>query len=389
MYRLVKNSAVVDILFGQAKLFLLRYPAPMNIGYMWNFGSLAGVFLLVQIVTGLFLTMYYTAHTDIAFYSIDHIMRDINYGWLIRYIHANGASFFFFFLYVHMLRGLFFNSYQYPRTIVWFTGVTIYLLLMGTAFLGYVLPWGQMSFWAATVITNFITVVPLVGEDLVYWVWGGFSINNATLNRFFCIHYLLPFTIVLLAGVHMFMLHQSSSTNELRIRSSMSTRVSFYPYFVVKDLLTLMYAFASFGIIIFNLPELFNHSVNYIAANLLVTPSHIVPEWYFLPYYAILRSILNKTIGISAMLLSIIIFYLFPIIDCGIGIPKVLDTNNRRFFWFFACNFIFLGFLGSETAEFPCVEFGIFSTLTYLILVFLVLPFSMQVYNLLNRANKI
>ena len=377
MYKLILNSIFLDLFFGSFKSFLLRYPAPTNIGYLWNFGSLSGLFLFVQIVTGLFLTMFYTPHTDLAFFSVDHIMRDINYGWLVRYMHANGASFFFFFVYIHMLRGLFFSSYQYPRTNVWFTGVTIYLCLMGTAFLGYVLPWGQMSFWAATVITNFITVVPFIGDELVYWVWGGFSINNATLNRFFCLHYLLPFVILLLAGIHMILLHQSSSTNELRIRSELSTRVSFYPYFAIKDLLTLLYSFFFFGWIVFYNPEIFNHSVNYVAANLLVTPSHIVPEWYFLPFYAILRSILNKTIGISAMILSVVIFYLFPIIDCGLGISKIFDSSYRVFFWFFTLNFFFLGFLGSETAEFPCVEFGTFCTLVYLVLVFIVLPFFM------------
>lgn len=390
MYKLISNSIFLDIIFGQTKSFLLRYPAPTNIGYLWNFGSLSGIFLVIQIITGLFLTMFYTPHTDAAFYSIDHIMRDINYGWFIRYIHANGASFFFFFIYVHMLRGLYYNSYQYPRTTVWFSGVTIYLLLMGTAFLGYVLPWGQMSFWAATVITNFITVIPIFGDVLVYWVWGGYSINNATLNRFFSLHYLLPFIILLLVTVHLIVLHKSSSTNELRIKSELSARTSFYPYFIVKDLSTLLYAFVCLGIVVFYTPEIFNHSVNYVAANLLVTPSHIVPEWYFLPYYAILRSILNKTIGIGAMLLSIIIFYLFPIIDSGTGISKVWYISYRRFFWFFSLNFFFLGFLGSETAEYPCVEFGTFSTVTYLVLVFVILPFITYSHSIIiNRIIKV
>jgi ubiquinol-cytochrome c reductase cytochrome b subunit len=388
MYKLFINSIFLDVVFNQTKAFLLRYPAPTNIGYLWNFGSLSGIFLVVQILTGLFLTMFYSPHTDLAFLSVDHIMRDINNGWFIRYIHANGASFFFMFIYVHMLRGLFFSSYQYPRTNVWFTGVTIYLLLMGTAFLGYVLPWGQMSFWAATVITNFITVIPFIGEYLVYWVWGGFSINNATLNRFFCLHYLLPFVILILVVIHLMVLHQSSSNNELRLRSSLHNRISFYPYFAIKDLLTLLYAFFFFGFVVFFYPELFNHSVNYIAANLLVTPSHIVPEWYFLPYYAILRSILNKTIGICAMLLSIIIFYLFPIIDCGIGFSRISDRSYRRFFWFFFFNFVFLGFLGSETAEYPCVEFGTFCTLFYLILVFLIMPFLMFSNSLLIKIKR-
>jgi ubiquinol-cytochrome c reductase cytochrome b subunit len=386
MYHLVKNSVLFDAVVSQSKAFLIRYPAPLNIGYLWNFGSLAGVFLLVQILSGLFLTMYYTPHTLFAFVSVDNIMRNINGGWLIRYIHANGASFFFLFLYLHLFRGLFFCSYKYPRTSVWFTGVTIYLFVMGTAFLGYVLPWGQMSFWAATVITNFLSVVPLVGDDLVYWLWGGFSIGNATLNRFFCLHYLLPFIICIVVIFHLIALHQASSTNDLRIRVELSTRIGFHPYFIIKDLVTMLFGLCIFGIIVFFNPELFNHSVNYVYANLLVTPRHIVPEWYFLPYYAILRSILDKTIGICAFALSVVMLYIFPLIDNQVGISNNDSEQSRRISWFFILNFIFLGFLGMETTEFPCVEFGTLSTLIYFFLPLVLLPTSsLIVYSCYNK----
>lgn len=376
MYKVLKNSAILDIMFTQSKAFLIRYPAPLNIGYLWNFGSLAGLFLVVQIITGLFLTMYYTPHTLFAFLSVDGIMKNINYGWLIRYLHANGASFFFFFLYLHLFRGLFFCSYKYPRTVVWFTGVTIYLLVMATAFLGYVLPWGQMSFWAATVITNFPSVVPMVGDDLVVWLRGGFAISNATLNRFFCLHYLLPFIICVVVVFHLITLHQASSTNEMRLRVDLKTRIAFHPYFIVKDLFTVLIGFCAFGIIVFFNPELFNHSVNYVYADMLVTPKHIVPEWYFLPYYAILRSILDKTIGICAFVLSVVMLYVFPIIDNCVGVSNNDNESARRIAWFFILNFLFLGFIGSETTEFPRVEFGTLSTLIYFFMPLVFLPAS-------------
>jgi ubiquinol-cytochrome c reductase cytochrome b subunit len=374
MYILLKKSMLVDVVFSNVKAFLIRYPAPTNIGYLWNFGSLSGLFLVVQIITGLLLTMYYTPHTFFAFFSVDHIVKNINFGWLVRYIHANGASFFFFFIYLHFFRGFFFGSYKYPRTTVWFTGITIYLLLMGTAFLGYVLPWGQMSFWAATVITNFLSVIPMIGDDLVYWLWGGFSISNATLNRFFCLHYLLPFIICIVVVLHLIMLHQASSTNELRVRATVHTRISFHPSFIIKDIVTVCLALLAFGVIVFFLPDIFNHSVNYVPANLLVTPRHIVPEWYFLPYYAILRSILDKTIGICAFALSVVMLYLFPIIDNCVGLSKLDNESHRQFAWFFFFNFLFLCFLGSETTEYPCIEFGTFSTMIYFFLPLVLLP---------------
>lgn len=364
----------INLFFNALKKILIRYPSPQNIGYLWNHGSLAGFFLTVQIATGLFLTMFYSDHIDLAFYSVDHIMKDISYGWLIRYLHANGASFFFFFVYIHIFRGIFYNSYQYPRTYIWITGCVIYFLLMGSAFLGYVLPWGQMSFWAATVITNFITVVPFFGGDLLQWVWGGYSVSNATLNRFFCLHYLLPFLLFILMILHLILLHQSSSSNELKLRSYYENRILFYPYFIIKDIFGGVIALILFSYVVFFLPEIFNDSVNYEKANPLVTPSHIVPEWYFLPYYAVLRSVLNKTVGIIAFIISVGVFFFFSNLHPNLGKNLSYTESYMFFFWFFFFNFCFLGFLGSQTAEVPCIELGLFCSIMHFYFTLVVLP---------------
>lgn len=252
-----------------------------------------------------------------------------------------------------MFRGIYYSSYQYPRTLLWTSGVIIYILLMGTAFLGYVLPWGQMSFWAATVITNFVTIIPFVGGELVSWVWGGFSIGNATLNRFFCLHYLLPFVIAVVVIVHLILLHETSSSTEVKVQLDLPDRISFFPYFAIKDLFVIWIVMFFFCYVVFFTPEIFNHSINYIAANPLVTPSHIVPEWYFLPYYAILRSIPDKTIGVIAMIVSLLLFFAFPSLDAGIEYVRVNYVFHKVAYWTFVFNFIFLGFLGSQTAEYP------------------------------------
>lgn len=371
--KLLHNFFAFNIIYYYIRSYLIRYPAPSNIGYFWNYGSLAIFFLVIQIVSGLFLAMFYTPHIEYAFSSIEHIMDNLSYGWLIRYLHANGASFFFFVVYIHILRGIFYSSYKFPRTNLWISGITIYFLLMGTAFLGYVLPWGQMSFWAATVITNFVTVIPFIGEELVYWIWGGYSINNATLNRFFCLHFLFPFIVAILVALHLFLLHQTSSSTELQLKLNLNTKLSFFPYFIIKDLVTVLLFTLLISLVIFYTPEIFNHSINYVPANPLVTPSHIVPEWYFLPFYAILRSILNKTLGIVTMILSMAILYLFPVIDQSINGINVFIGYYRMIFWFFAWNFVYLGFLGSQTAEYPCVELGLFCTLIHLIYCFIYL----------------
>ena len=381
-HNILNKTLLLNVLSLATKKLVIRYPSPQNIGYFWNFGSLSGLFLVIQIVTGLFLTMFYVPNIDYAFISVDNIMRNISYGWLIRYLHANGASFFFFFVYIHMFRGIYYNSYQYPRTHIWMTGVIIYFLLMAAAFLGYVLPWGQMSFWAATVITNVITVVPYIGEDLIHLVWGGYSVNNATLNRFFCLHYLIPFIIVVFMLLHLILLHQTSSSNELSINPGIESRILFYPYFIIKDIFGVIIALVSYSYIVFFMPEIFNDSVNYIPANPLVTPPHIVPEWYFLPYYAILRSVLNKTDGILVLILSISVFILLPLLNPGIGKSYHYNYYYRVLYWVFFFNFVFLGFLGSQTAEVPCIDLGLFCTLVHLSFPFILLPlFSMFLDN--------
>jgi len=372
----LNNILFVNFVSKALYSYIIKYPTPMNINYLWNFGFMSAIFLVIQIISGLFLTFFFTPHVDLAFFSVEHIMRDVNYGWLIRYIHANGASFFFFLVYVHILKGIYYGSYYFPRTLVWFTGCIIYILMMGTAFLGYVLPRGQMSYWAATVITNFVTVIPVVGKDIVYWVRGGYSINNATLNRFFSLHYLLPFVIAVLSAYHIYQLHKSGSSNELGIRSHYLNKISFYPYFLVKDLFGLFIVLFLFSIFVFFFPEAFNHSDNYIKANPLVTPAHIVPEWYFLPLYGILRSILNKTYGIIIMFVSLLVLFLLPFIDKSLIKNKTFKPFNRTLFWFFSFNFLFLGYLGSQTPVFPYIELGLICAHFHLLYFFLLIPLS-------------
>lgn len=372
----LNNILFVNFVSKALYSYLIKYPTPMNINYLWNFGFMSAIFLVIQIVSGLFSTFFFTPHVDLAFFSVEHIMRDVNYGWLIRYIHANGASFFFFLVYIHILKGIYYGSYYFPRTLVWFTGVIIYILMMGTAFLGYVLPWGQMSYWAATVITNFVTVIPVVGKDIVYWVWGGYSINNATLNRFFSLHHLLPFVIALLSVYHIYQLHKSGSSNELGIRSHYLNKISFYPYFLVKDFFGLFIILFLFSIFVFFFPEAFNHSDNYIKANPLVTPAHIVPEWYFLPLYGILRSILNKTYGIIIMFVSLLVLFVLPFVDKSLIKNKTFKPFNRTLFWFFSFNFLFLGYLGSQAPVYPYIEFGVICSHFHLLYFFLLIPLS-------------
>ena len=368
------NLLILNFISYIFKSYLIRYPAPKNIGYFWNFGVLSVFFFFVQFISGFFLAMFYTPNIEYAFFSIEYIMNDIHFGWLIRYIHANGASFFFFVIYIHLLRGIYYSSYKFPRTNLWLSGLIIYFLLMATAFLGYVLPWGQMSFWAATVITNFLTVVPIIGQDLLYWIWGGYSINNATLNRFFCLHFILPFIIIILIIFHIFLLHQVGSSNELKFSTPTNNKINFFPFFILKDLFSIFIVLFLFNLIVFFFPELFNHAINYIQSNPIVTPTHIVPEWYFLPFYAILRSILNKTYGIIVMFLSMILLFLFSIFDTEYFILQKYNIYNIFFFWYFFFNFIFLGFLGSQTAEYPCVEFGLLCSIIHFFFCLIYLP---------------
>ena len=303
--RFIKKYPILNIVNS----FLIDYPAPPNISYLWNFGVLAAFCLGIQIVTGIFLAMFYVPSVESAFSSVQYIMRDVNYGWLIRYIHANGASFFFICVYVHIFRSLYYNSYITPRELLWNLGVVILIVMILTAFLGYVLPWGQMSFWAATVITSLFSAIPIVGEYVVIWLWGGFSVDNATLNRFFSLHYLLPFVIALLSLVHVAVLHESGSSNPLNIALSVSNKIPFHPYFVFKDLLGVLFFLIVFCYFVFFKPDSIIDPINNVPANPLVTPTHIVPEWYFLPFYAILRSIPNKLGGVITLALALIVLF--------------------------------------------------------------------------------
>ena len=370
---------------------LIRYPVPKNLGYLWNYGSLSGLFLVIQLVTGIFLAMFYTPHVDYAFLSVDHIMHNVEYGWLIRLIHLNSASFFFLCVYIHMLRGLYYKSYTYPKTSTWITGLIIYVLLMGAAFLGYVLPWGQMSYWAATVITNLLTVTPIIGTELVYWIWGGFSINNATLNRFFCLHYLLPFIICFFLLLHLIVLHKTGSSNEIKLKVSLNANIKFYPYFIVKDLFTVCLYLIFFFLFIFLKPEMLNHSINYIHSNPLVTPVHIVPEWYFLPFYAILRSILQKEVGIIYMFFSIIVLFLLPKIDLKNVRILIHSSLYKKAFWFFTFNFIFLGYLGSQAIVAPIIEVSLFCTWIHFFYLLFLSPilFKIDTYLLYTQRNQL
>jgi quinol-cytochrome oxidoreductase complex cytochrome b subunit len=352
---------------------IINYPTPVNLNYMWSFGSTAGLCLVIQIVTGIFLAMHYTPHIDYAFSSVEHIMRDVNNGWLIRYMHANGASMFFIVTYSHIFRGLYYGSYMNPRGPLWGSGVIIFLLMMGTGFMGYVLPWGQMSFCGATVITNLFSAIPVVGGAIVEWLWGGFSVDNATLNRFFSLHYLFPFLIAGLVIVHLSLLHTVGSNNPLGINKNVDT-VSFYPYFYVKDLLAFLVLVAFFSFFLFYYPNVLGHADNYIPANPLVTPAHIVPEWYFLPFYAILRSIPDKLGGVIAMVAAILVLLLLPIINTS----EVRSSKFRPIYsvayWFLVADFLLLGWIGQKPVETPYIEVGQFLTVFYFSFMLILIP---------------
>jgi ubiquinol-cytochrome c reductase cytochrome b subunit len=358
--RLLKSNPLLSLVNS----YIVDSPQPVNLSYVWNFGSLLALCLGIQIVTGVILAMHYTPNVDLAFISVEHIMRDVNYGWMIRYIHANVASFFFIFVYLHIGRGLYYGSYKSPRVLLWSIGVIILVLMMGVAFLGYVLPYGQMSLWGATVITNMLSAIPWIRQDFVQFVWGGFSVNNATLNRFFSLHFLLPFVLAALAVMHMMALHTHGSSNPLGI-SSNADKLPMHPYFIFKDLVTILAFFLALSIIVFYLPNAMGHSDNYIPANPMQTPPSIVPEWYLLPYYAILRSIPNKLLGVVAMLGSLLILLLMPILDTSRVRGSQFRPLMRFAFWVFVTDFFLLMFIGSQHAEEPYITIGAIATALY------------------------
>nr|YP_010632239.1 cytochrome b [Polydesma boarmoides]WBP62355.1 cytochrome b [Polydesma boarmoides] len=353
-----KSNPIIKILNGS----LIDLPSPSNISYWWNFGSLLALCLIIQILTGLFLTMYYTANIEMAFYSVNYICRNVNYGWLIRTLHANGASFFFICIYLHIGRGIYYESFNLKHT--WMIGVTILFLLMATAFMGYVLPWGQMSFWGATVITNLLSAIPYLGSMLVNWIWGGFSVDNATLTRFYTFHFLLPFIILMMTMIHLLFLHQTGSNNPLGINSNYD-KIPFHPFFTYKDLLgAIMLLFMLIMLTLIN-PYLLGDPDNFIPANPLVTPEHIQPEWYFLFAYAILRSIPNKLGGVIALIMSILILIILPFTFNkkiqGIQFYPI----NQFLFWTLVTMIILLTWIGARPVEDPYIITGQLLTIFY------------------------
>jgi len=365
---------------------IIDYPTPSNLNYMWSFGSAAGICLVIQIVTGIFLAMHYTPHVDLAFSSVEHIMRDVNNGWLIRYVHANGASMFFIVVYCHIFRGLYYGSYMAPRELLWCSGVIIFFLMMATAFLGYVLPWGQMSFWGATVITNLFSAIPFVGKSIVEWLWGSFSVSNATLNRFFSLHYLLPFAIAGLVLVHLALLHKDGSNNPIGVNTSVDS-IPFYPYFYVKDLVAFFSLVLLFSIFVFFYPNYLGHPDNYIPANPISTPAHIVPEWYFLPFYAILRSIPHKLGGVLGMIGAILILLVLPFTNFS----KVRSSEFRpifaMFYWMLVGDFVLLGWIGQKPTETSYVILGACLTIFYFSWFIIFVPLITFLENKFIKAN--
>ena len=368
--RILKSNPLLRILNS----YLIDAPTPANISYLWNFGSLLGLCLGIQIVTGVTLAMHYTPTVLEAFNSVEHIMRDVNNGWLVRYLHADTASAFFFLLYLHIGRGLYYGSYKAPRTLTWAIGTVIVILMMATAFLGYVLPYGQMSLWGATVITNLMSAIPWIGQDIVEFIWGGFSVNNATLNRFFALHFLLPFVLAALVVMHLIAYHDVvGSGNPLGISGNYD-RLPFAPYFVFKDLITIFIFFIVLSVFVFFMPNALGDSDNYIMANPMQTPPAIVPEWYLLPFYAILRSIPNKLLGVISMFASILCLMVMPATDLSKLRGVQFRPLSKIAFFIFVANFLILMQIGAKHVETPFIEFGQISTVLYFAHFFVIVP---------------
>ncbi|MBF0095168.1 MAG: cytochrome b N-terminal domain-containing protein [Alphaproteobacteria bacterium] len=344
----------------------IDYPTPKNLNYWWNFGSLALFVMIIMILTGIFLAMNYTPHTAHAFESVERIMRDVNYGWLLRYLHMNGASMFFLVVFIHIFRGLYYGSYKNPREILWWIGLLIFFSMMATAFLGYVLPWGQMSFWGATVITNLFSAIPVVGQSIVTWLWGGFSVDNPTLNRFFALHYLLPFVMFALVFIHLWALHTVKSGNPLGIDvKGPQDTIPFHPYFTIKDLYGIGLLLIVYLYFVFYAPNFFGEPDNYIPANPMVTPPHIVPEWYFLPFYAILRAVPDKLFGVILMFASILVLFLLPWLDTSKVRSARFRPIYKQLFWLFLIDCLVLGYIGAKPPEGGYVLVGRIATIYY------------------------
>jgi ubiquinol-cytochrome c reductase cytochrome b subunit len=382
--RILKTHPLLNLLNS----YLVDSPQPSNLSYLWNFGSLLGFCLIIQIVTGVTLGMHYTPNIAEAFDSVEHIMRDVNNGWLIRYLHSNTASAFFFLVYLHIGRGLYYGSYKAPRTLTWTIGTIIFIVMIVTAFLGYVLPYGQMSLWGATVITNLMSAIPWIGQDIVEFIWGGFSVNNATLNRFFALHFVLPFVLAALVLMHLITLHDSAGSGNPLGVSGNYDRLAFAPYFVFKDLVTIFLFIIILSVFVFFMPNMLGDSENYVMANPMQTPPAIVPEWYLLPFYAILRSIPNKLLGVIAMLAAILALLTMPFTDLSKFRGLQFRPLSKIVFFIFIANFLILMQLGAKHVESPFIEFGQLSTLLYFSHFFLIVPFVSLLENTLIEIKK-
>jgi len=368
--RIIKRNPLLKLVNS----YIIDSPQPSNISYLWNFGSLLAVCLIIQIITGVTLAMHYSPNIAEAFNSVEHIMRDVKNGWLVRYLHSNTASAFFTLVYLHIARGIYYGSYRSPRTTVWVIGSIMLILMIGIGFLGYVLPYGQMSLWGATVITNLISAIPWIGQDIVEFIWGGFSVNNATLNRFFSLHFVLPFVLAALVLMHLIAFHETTGSNNPLGISGNYDRLPFAPYFLFKDLITIFIFLFLLSIFVFFMPNLLGDSENYIMANPMQTPAAIVPEWYLLPFYAILRSIPNKLLGVIAMFSALLILLVLPFVDLGRSRGIQFRLLSKIFFFIFVVNFFTLMWLGAKHVENPFILMGQIATAIYFIYFIAIVP---------------
>lgn len=362
--------------------YLIDSPQPSSINYWWNIGSLLGLCLIIQVITGILIAIHYSSNIELAFSSIEHIIRDIKNGWILRYIHANGASLFFICIYIHIAKGLYYGSYKSPRTLTWIIGIIIFIITIATAFLGYCSVYGQISHWGALVITNLFSAIPFIGKDIVEWLWGGFSVSNPLIQKFFALHYLIPFIIIALVIIHLIALHINGSSNPLGITSNLD-RLPIHNYYIFKDLITIFVFLIILSLLVFYIPNILGHPDNYIPGNPLITPASIVPEWYLLPFYAILRSIPNKLLGVILMFSAILILLILPLTDNSIIRGNTFKIISKLFFFLFVFNFILLGILGSCHVEVPFIQIGQITTFLYFAYFLIFIPIISYIENVL------